>query len=176
MLLEPAFFIVMGALSMLTQNSSFHSIYSHAALDSYLTLMVVIVTVYLLVQIALVENSRVPVDDPTTHLELTMVHEVMVLDNSGFDLALIQMGTWLKFALYGALMANFLIPAQWSFAGQAAVFIATQIAFASTIGFLESFRPRNKMVRNPQWILTLSAISMIVFLGALIIAHKYIIT
>ena len=44
----------------------------------------------------LAENARIPVDDPTTHLELTMIHEVMVLDHSGPDFALIQYGASLK--------------------------------------------------------------------------------
>ena len=54
----------------------------------------------------MVENSRMPIDDPKTHLELTMVHEVMILDNSGFDLGMILYATNLKFAMYGALIAN----------------------------------------------------------------------
>ncbi|MDZ7607688.1 MAG: hypothetical protein U5K79_19360 [Cyclobacteriaceae bacterium] len=52
---------------------------------------------------AMIENSRMPVDDPKTHLELTMVHEVMILDNSGFDLGVILYATPLKFAMYGAI-------------------------------------------------------------------------
>ena len=56
--------------------------------------------------ITMVENSRMPIDDPKTHLELTMVHEVMILDNSGFDLGMILYATNLKFAMYGALIAN----------------------------------------------------------------------
>ncbi len=60
-----------------------------------------IIGVYLFIQIAMIENSRLPVDDPKTHLELTMLHEVMILDYSGFDKALIHAGTYLKFALTG---------------------------------------------------------------------------
>jgi len=44
---------------------------------------------FVFLMIAMIENSRMPIDDPKTHLELTMVHEVMILDNSGFDLGLI---------------------------------------------------------------------------------------
>ena len=59
--------------------------------------------------IAMIENSRMPVDDPKTHLELTMIHEVMILDNSGFDLGLILTAGYLKFAMYGAIIADFFI-------------------------------------------------------------------
>ena len=62
-----------------------------------------------LLMIAMIENSRMPVDDPKTHLELTMIHEVMILDNSGFDLGLILTAGYLKFAMYGAIIADFFI-------------------------------------------------------------------
>ena len=111
MLVEPAFFIIIGSMTLLTKSVSFHEFYLGIYSSSNLTYLLVIVCIFLLLQIVLVENSRVPVDDPKTHLELTMVHEVMVLDNSGFDLAIINYCTPLKFALYGSLIANFFIPA-----------------------------------------------------------------
>ncbi len=54
----------------------------------------------------LVENCRIPVDDPNTHLELTMIHEVMVLDHSGPNLAYILYGSALKLWLFAALLAG----------------------------------------------------------------------
>ncbi|MFM9908108.1 MAG: respiratory chain complex I subunit 1 family protein [Chitinophagaceae bacterium] len=176
MLVEPAFFILMGSMALLTNSVSFHDFFMGIYANSNLTYLLVIVGIFLLLEIALVENSRLPVDDPKTHLELTMVHEVMVLDNSGFDLGLINYTTALKFAIYGSLIANFIIPINASFVIQLGVFFVTQIAFAVIIGISESFRARNKMVKNPQWILTLSAISLIVFLAALILTHKIILS
>ena len=174
MLAEPAFFILMGSIALLTKHTSFHEIYAHLYLNSYLSQLIVIVAIYLLGLIAMLENSRLPVDDPATHLELTMVHEVMILDNSGFDMAIIHLATWLKFALYGALIANFMIPEHFALAGQIGIFLLTQILFAVAIGGLESFRARNKMDKNAQWILTLSAVSLIGFLTAMIITNKFI--
>jgi len=172
MLVEPAFFILIGSMTLITKSVSFHEFYLGVYGSSHLTYLLVIVCIFLLLQITLVENSRVPVDDPKTHLELTMVHEVMVLDNSGFDLAIIQYCTALKFALYGSLIANFFIPAGAPQGVQVIVFLSVQIGCAILIGISESFRARNKMAKNPQWILTLSAISLIVFLAALILSHK----
>lgn len=172
MLVEPAFFILTGSMALLTKSACLHDFYMGVYSNSPLTYLLVIVSIFLLVQIVLVENSRVPLDDPKTHLELTMVHEVMVLDNSGFDLAIINYSTCLKFALYGSLIANFLIPAGAWLGWQLIVFMVVQIACAVVIGLSESFRARNKMAKNPQWILTLSAISLIVFLAALILSHK----
>ena len=63
-----------------------------------------------LLVLALVENSRIPVDDPTTHLELTMIHEVMVLDHSGPDLGFIQYAAALKLWLLGALLVGLVVP------------------------------------------------------------------
>ena len=54
--------------------------------------------------ILLTENSRVPVDDPATHLELTMIHEVMVLDHSGPDFGYIELGSFLKLFFYATLV------------------------------------------------------------------------
>ena len=174
MLVEPAFFILMGSMALLTKAVSLHDFYMGVYGSSHLTYLLVIVGIFLLLQIVLVENSRLPVDDPKTHLELTMVHEVMVLDNSGFDLAIIHYSAALKFALYGSLIANFIIPAGAPWGVQLIVFLIVQTGCAVMIGISESFRARNKMAKNPQWILTLSAISLIVFLASLIVSLKII--
>jgi formate hydrogenlyase subunit 4 len=174
MLVEPAFFILMGSMALLSRSVSLYDFYTNMYSGSHLTYLLVIVGIFLLIEIALVENSRMPVDDPKTHLELTMVHEVMVLDHSGFDMAVIHYSTALKFALFGALIANFLIPAGASLGVQALVFLVVQAGCAVVIGITESFRARNKMSKNPQWLLTLSATALIVFLAALILTHKFI--
>jgi len=174
MLVEPAFFILAGSLALFTDNVSFNDLFLHLKLDTSLYYIIGIASTYVLVYIAMVENSRMPVDDPKTHLELTMVHEVMILDNSGFDLGLIHIVTWLKFSIYGALISNFIISNSWAFYWQILAFFGTQLAFSVTIGILESFKARNKLEKNPQWIIMLSAISIVVFLTALIITQKII--
>jgi len=60
--------------------------------------------------ILLTENSRVPVDDPATHLELTMIHEVMVLDHSGPDFALIELGSFCKLMFYSTIISKMILP------------------------------------------------------------------
>jgi len=122
----------------------------------------------------MIENSRLPVDDPKTHLELTMIHEVMILDNSGFDKALIHMGSYLKFAIYGSLMYNIIVPSGWNIFLQISLFFVVQLLFAVIIGLIESFRARNKMNKNPKFILTISAIAWIAFVIVLILTDKLI--
>jgi formate hydrogenlyase subunit 4 len=175
MLVEPAFFILFATFAMFTGYTSFSDIFSHFFITgSHYVLIYSIIGFYLLVQIAMVENSRIPVDDPKTHLELTMIHEVMILDNSGFDKALIHIGSYLKFSIFGALMCNVIVPAKWNIFLQIVLFIAVQAVFASIIGLIESFRARNKMNLNPKYILTISAIAWIAFMIILILTDKLI--
>src|SRR5207237_10033604 len=110
-LAEPAFLLALAVLARVTGAVSLTSIYhalGPAAWTAALpTLALVAMTLLIL---ALVENSRIPVDDPTTHLELTMIHEVMVLDHSGPDLALIQYGAALKLWIVGVLFIGLVVP------------------------------------------------------------------
>ena len=174
MLAEPAFFILVGTLALLTGHMSMESIFAHFQLSGYGPIISGVIAVYILMQIAMIENSRMPVDDPKTHLELTMIHEVMILDNSGFDLALIQIGTNLKFALYGILIANILIPPVWAIQYRLVVFFGIQAVFAGSIGLMESFRARKKMMKNPQFIVTLSSIALVAFILALLMTYQMI--
>jgi len=173
MLVEPAFFILMAAFAMFTGYTSFSEIFRAFYISgNHFALIYSIIGFYILVQIALVENSRVPVDDPNTHLELTMIHEVMILDYSGFDKALINIASWLKFAMYGSLIFNVVVPSGWNIALHIFLFLGIQTLFASIVGLVESFRARNKMNKNPKFILTLSAIGIIAFIVILIMTEK----
>ena len=71
-----------------------------------------------LIMVAIAENARIPVDNPATHLELTMVHEAMVLEYSGRHLALIDLSSELKLLLYVSLIACLFVP--WGIAPQGA--------------------------------------------------------
>jgi formate hydrogenlyase subunit 4 len=110
--------------------------------------------------VALAENARVPVDDPGTHLELTMIHEVMVLDHSGPDFAMIQYGASLKLWLFGAVIVRLALGAladdPWiSFFA----FLGGQLLFASAIGCVESTMARLRLLRVPQLLIGASALS-----------------
>ncbi len=173
LLIEPAFFVLLATFAMFTGYTSFSVIFNQFFITGNDYVMIYsIIGVYLFVQIAMVENSRIPVDDPKTHLELTMIHEVMILDYSGFDKALIHIGSYLKFALYGSLIYNLIVPAGWNTALQIGLFLAVQTLFAIVIGLTESFRARNKMNKNPKFILTLSAIAWIAFTVIIILTDK----
>jgi formate hydrogenlyase subunit 4 len=172
LLLEPAFFILMGSLAMFTGHTSFHDIFTNLHFNDVFSVIIAIIAGYVLINITLVETSRLPVDDPLTHLELTMVHEVMVLDHSGFDLGIIKIANNVKFVLFSSLTANCIIPLSLDFGLRVVLFLAVQLFFAAIIGWFESFRARNKMALNPQYILSISAISTVLIFVVIILKNS----
>jgi formate hydrogenlyase subunit 4 len=173
MFAEPAFFILIGSFALLTGNTSFYNIFSSLHLGSSITYTLGGLASFVLIMIAMIENSRMPVDDPKTHLELTMIHEVMILDNSGFDLGLILSTGYLKFAMYGAIIADFFIGGL-SMLWAIPLFLFIQVLFAVIIGLIESFMARFRMSHNPQFILALSSVSFLIFLGVLLVLEKFV--
>jgi len=115
--------------------------------------------------VMLVENSRVPFDDPNTHRELTMIHEVMVLDHGGPLFGLILYGASVKLFVLGALVLRVLLPFNsGSFLLDWAGFFAGMILLAIGIGVVESVMARLKLVRVPQLLIAaclLSAFGMV---------------
>ena len=174
MLVEPAFFILFGTMAMITGHSSMQEIFALFHFSGHNAFIIGIIAIYLLIQVAMIENSRMPVDDPKTHLELTMIHEVMILDHSGFDLALVHIGTNLKFAMYGLLITNIILPAELSLVLRLGSFLVIQSIFAGLIGLMESFRARKKLVKNPQFILALSSIALVGFILSLLLMNRMI--
>ena len=111
------------------------------------TLLFVIASLFL---VLLTENSRVPVDDPATHLELTMIHEVMILDHSGPDLAFIELGASLKLFLYSALITLLVCPVRFDQPVlNGLVFFGVLTAVYVAVGITESVMARYRMDRVP---------------------------
>lgn len=110
----------------------------------------------------LAENSRVPVDDPATHLELTMIHEVIVLDHSGPDLALILYGSALKLALFGVLVVSVFVPRA-ALSGPTAVVVlfAGLGVVAVVVGVVESVMARLRLTRVPQLLVGAAALALL---------------
>jgi formate hydrogenlyase subunit 4 len=104
-----------------------------------------------LLVVFLAENSRIPVDDPNTHLELTMIHEVMVLDHSGPDFAMILYGASLKMWILGSLISSILIPVRtgnpWL---DGAAIVGGLFLLALVTGVVESVMARLRLLRVPQ--------------------------
>ncbi len=108
-------------------------------------LLLVVISFFM---ILLVENSRIPIDDPATHLELTMVHEVMVLDHSGVDLGYILYGKAVKLFLLGGILIPVVIPFKTHDVGiDTAIFLSGMIGLAVVIGVIESTMARLRLNR-----------------------------
>jgi len=102
-LVEPALLLTTATLALMTGHTSFAAIFSAATPVEVRFTIILLLLGYLLTKIFIVEQGRIPVDDPRTHLELTMIHEVMCLDYGGIDLAFIQIAGWLKGAALAVL-------------------------------------------------------------------------
>jgi formate hydrogenlyase subunit 4 len=116
-----------------------------------------------LVVVLLVENSRIPVDDPNTHLELTMIHEVMVLDHGGPDLAFILYGASLKLWLLGALLVGIALPRSGSLWLDSLAGLASMLGLAVAVGVIESSMARLRLLRVPQLLVGAAALAALAF-------------
>lgn len=160
-LIEPAIMVGFATLAMFCGYTSFADIFAHEQSFNLHLTIVMLLTAYLFIKIAFVESGRVPVDDPRTHLELTMIHEVMCLDYCGIDMAMIQIAGWLKTASLSMLAANAIAATgcfHWWFATPLAILLTSL-----SVGVVESTQARNKLVRNTTFIVTISALAALIF-------------
>lgn len=172
MLAEPALFLLLGTLSLITGFYSFSKIFDHFDNISVNLLILSLVVGYGLLRLAIAECGRVPFDDPRTHLELTMIHEVMVLDLSGVDMAFVHIASWIKLSTFGLLIANTLIPAPVSGWILILLFAVSQLILGIVIGLGESFTARNRMNKNTTYLATVAAIGMLAFIVAFILSKN----
>ena len=160
-LIEPALMIGFATLAMFCGYTSFADIFAHEQSFNAQITIVMFLIAYLFITIAFVESGRVPVDDPRTHLELTMIHEVMCLDYSGIDMGMIHIAGWLKTACFSMIAANAIAATccfHWWFAAPLSILLT-----GLSIGFVESTQARNKLVRNTTFIVTISALAALIF-------------
>ena len=160
-LIEPALMIGFATLAMFCGYTSFADIFEHEQSFNLHYTIIMLLTAFLFVKITFVESGRVPVDDPRTHLELTMIHEVMCLDYSGIDMGMIQIAGWLKTACFSMIAAN-AIAATCCFHWWLAVPLAILLTGLS-VGIVESTQARNKLIRNTTFIVTISALAALIF-------------
>jgi formate hydrogenlyase subunit 4 len=120
-----------------------------------------------LVIVLLAENSRIPVDDPNTHLELTMIHEVMVLDHSGPALGMILYSAALKLFVLGALVVGIAVPMRTGSVGlDLALFLVGMLALSVVIGVVESTMARLRLHQIPSLLVAACLLSAFAILLA----------
>ena len=145
-LAEPALFLALAVLALSAGSASLGDIAARAGPGGPRLLLVVLA----LLVVVLVENARIPVDDPATHLELTMIHEVMVLDHGGPDLAFILYGSAQKLVVTGSLLVLPLLPpATGNPLLDLAIFVPAIVLLAVVVGVIESVMARLRLARVP---------------------------
>lgn len=158
-LAEPALLLGMLALARLSHSFSLSSLLavSGATWRAASASLVLILASWMIVLLA--ENSRVPFDDPNTHLELTMIHEVMVLDHSGPAFGVVLYGSAVKLFVFSALVAQLVLPHGANAAINAALTIAAVLVIGVAIGVIESSMARLRLVRIPQLLVTATLVA-----------------
>ena len=144
-LIEPALMIGFATLAMFCGYTSFADIFEYEQSFNLHLTIVMLLTAYLFVKITFVESGRVPVDDPRTHLELTMIH----------------IAGWIKTACFSMIAANAIAATgcfHWWFAVPLAILLT-----GISVGVVESTQARNKLVRNTTYIVTISALAALIF-------------
>ncbi len=169
LLAEPALLLALAALAVCAKSLSLSDIYGllYAGEPAHVAPAAVMVAAALLM-VLLAENARIPVDDPNTHLELTMIHEVMVLDHGGVDLGFIQYGASLKLWVFSALLVGVALPLR---TGQPILDLLLGVggvfAVAVLVGVIESTMARLRLVRVPQMLVVANVLAIIAILWAL---------
>jgi formate hydrogenlyase subunit 4 len=160
-LAEPALLLGLAVLARATGSLSLSAAFgglSSATWAHAAPALVLVAAAFLVLFLA--ENGRIPVDDPTTHLELTMIHEVMVLDHGGPDLAFILYGAALKLWLLGSLLVGLLVPVHtgspWLDSASAVV---AMFVLAVGTGLVESSMARLRLVHVPQLLVAASVLA-----------------
>ncbi|HEY6872183.1 MAG TPA: NADH-quinone oxidoreductase subunit H [Geobacteraceae bacterium] len=168
-LAEPTLFFALIVLARLSDSLTLSTMLTHSSAATWLTDgAAMLLLVGALFTVVLVENSRIPFDDPNTHLELTMVHEVMVLDHSGPAFGYILYGAALKLFVLLTFFIQVALPLR---AGTSlldwVVFVASLLLAAVAIGVVESVMARLRLLRIPQLLVAaciLSAFAMLLIL------------
>lgn len=169
-IIEPTTIIVFAALAFVFRTLNIFEMFSFSAASGTLATPILILIGISLFIILIVETSRIPVDNPETHLELTMIHEGMILEQSGRNLALMEVSAAVKLTVLMALLINLILPfglATTLTAGTiliaALLFIVKGTILAGIIGLFESSMAKMRFFRLP------SLFAMAFFFSALII-------
>jgi formate hydrogenlyase subunit 4 len=168
-LTEPALLVVLVTLARQTGQLSLTAMFSPVSGGHWLHAGPVLALVLVALMIVLLaENARIPVDDPNTHLELTMIHEVMVLDHGGPDFAFILYSAALKLWLFAALVVGIVLPATPNAWLNLLLATGGMFVVAVIVGVIESIMARLRLVIVPQLLVGAGALAAVAFLLGLI--------
>jgi formate hydrogenlyase subunit 4 len=173
-LAEPAMIVIVFTLALVAGSTQLSTVAAYMA-SSFVGLRVSLgMALVALIIVALAENGRIPVDNPATHLELTMVHEAMILEYSGRHLAVLELAAMLKLVLYVSLIICVFFPWGLAIADASvgdrllgALLYLVKLALAGVaLGVFETSIAKMRVFRVPDFV---GAALMLGFLGALLL-------
>jgi formate hydrogenlyase subunit 4 len=164
-LAEPALLVALATLARQADSLSLSTMFGPVSGAHWLHFGPVLALVVIALMIVLLaENARIPVDDPNTHLELTMIHEVMVLDHGGPDFAFILYSAALKLWLFAALIVGMVLPATGNAWLDLLLAVGGMLTVAVVVGVIESVMARLRLVIVPQLLVGAGALAAVAFL------------
>jgi len=173
-LAEPAMLLIVFSLALVAGSTQLSGVAEYMGSPDVGLRVSLGLALIALVMVGIAENGRIPIDNPATHLELTMVHEAMVLEYSGRHLAMIELAASMKLLLYVSLLASLFVP--WGLAASEASLSAYAIGLMSYLGKLaaggallavfETVVAKMRVFRVPEF---LGAALMLGLLGALLL-------
>jgi len=172
-LAEPAMLLMVFCVALIAGSTQLTTVATFMASDEVGLRVSLGMALIALIMVALAENGRIPIDNPATHLELTMVHEAMVLEYSGRHLAMIEFGAFLKLLLYTSLIASVFFPWQISISGagiaayllSAAAYLLKLAIAGILLALFETATAKMRVFRVPEF---LGAALMLGLLGTLL--------
>jgi formate hydrogenlyase subunit 4 len=172
-LAEPAMIMIVFTLALVAGSTQLSTVAGYMLTANVGLRVSLAMALAALIMVAIAENARIPVDNPSTHLELTMVHEAMILEYSGRHLAVIELAAMLKLLLYVSLIGCLFAP--WGIAPPSGSFTAYVIgagayagklaAFGALLALFETSIAKMRVFRVPEF---LGAALMLGLLGALL--------
>jgi formate hydrogenlyase subunit 4 len=159
-LVEPIIFICLVTLMCLTKNPTILSIFDSQINSGAGMIVLTIIPMFV---VLLAENTRIPFDDPTTHLELTMIHEAMILDNSGPSLAFMEYAAYIKLWFFSLIFALTLLPSFDNNILFSLILVVTMCLIAVFIGVIEFVMARVHLLKIPQLLFGAGVIALLGF-------------
>ncbi|MBS0457811.1 MAG: NADH-quinone oxidoreductase subunit H [Proteobacteria bacterium] len=159
---EPALLMVLFTASMISGSTLLPTIIATLGHSHFTIYPSLAFAATAFVMVLLAENARIPIDNPTTHLELTMIHEAMVLEYSGRHLALVEWAAALKLQNYALIGLALFVPwglagpqaGAWGIAATAAITIAKLLAVGAGLALIETVSAKLRIFRAPEFLAT----------------------
>ena len=175
-LAEPAMLMVVFTVAMIASSTNLVTVVEHMLVEAQALRPSLLFALVALILVGIAETGRIPVDNPATHLELTMIHEAMILEYSGRHLAMMELAAQLKLMIYAVLVANLFFP--WGIAVEntmaawlsAAVLLTGKLALLGVaLAVAETSVAKMRLFKVPTFLVVAFTIALVGMLSALIL-------